>query len=369
MPEVPPIDPPPPPQKRPESPLKREEPVERDQVSTPNSEDSGPRTGPFGPLQPTTSEPSPASPSANPEAPVRQQPSPTPAPTPTPTREYATPRPIPVHMRASPPPTESPAREATGTTGVPHYSPPATTERLFGGPAAVAAPQRSILRPLGRGLREVAETIILALLIFLMVRAVVQNFQVEGSSMNPTFEHKWYVLVNKSLYWEINLDTVSKFIPFVDPGDNPTRYIFRGPKRGDVVVFRSPTVPESEPERDFIKRIIGLPGETVEIRNCSVFIDGLPLDEPYIKEKPRNAFGPETVPPDHYFVLGDNRNNSSDSRTWGPLPKENLIGQAWLIYWPRSAFGLVDNTSVTPMEPEPFPEPLQDLDPIFCPGG
>ncbi len=278
---------------------------------------------------------------------------------------------MPVHVQTTPTDADAPMRETTGTTGVPHYSPPASTERLFGGPAAVAVParQRSIFRPLGRGLREIAETVILALLIFLLVRAVVQNFQVEGSSMNPTFENQWYVLVNKSLYWEVNLDTVSKFVPFVDPGDDPTRYLFRAPKRGDVIVFRSPTVPEGAPERDFIKRIIGLPGETVEVRDCTVFIDGLPLDEPYIKEPPRGTHAPETVPPDHYFVLGDNRNNSSDSTNWGPLPKENIIGQAWLIYWPRSAFGLVDNTSVTPMEPEPFPPPLGDIiSPNRCPG-
>lgn len=278
---------------------------------------------------------------------------------------------MPTHIETTPAPAEAPVREATGTTGVPHYSPPASTEPLFGGPAAVAVPARqgSIFRPLGRGLREIAETVILALLIFLLVRAVVQNFQVEGSSMNPTFEHEWYVLVNKSLYWEINLDTVSKFIPFVDPGDDATRYLFRGPKRGDVIVFRSPTVPEDAPERDFIKRIIGLPGERIEVRDCTVFIDGLPLAEPYIKELPRYTHEPETIPPDHYFVLGDNRNNSSDSKNWGPLPKENLIGQAWLIYWPRSAFGLVDNTSVTPMEPEPLPPPFGDImSPNRCPG-
>jgi signal peptidase I len=276
---------------------------------------------------------------------------------------------MPVHVQKTPEQPEAPAQEETGSTGVPHYSPPASTERLFGGPVSVAAPtqQRSIFRPLGRGLREIAETIILALLIFLLVRSVVQNFQVEGSSMNPTFEHQWYVLVNKSLYWEINLDTVSKFVPFVDPGDDPTRYLFRAPKRGDVIVFKSPTVPEGSPERDFIKRIIGLPGETLEVRDCTVFIDGLPLDEPYIDEPPRSTHDPETVPPDHYFVMGDNRNNSQDSRSFGPLAKENIIGQAWLIYWPRGAFGLVDNTSVTPMNPEPDTEPSPAISAAACP--
>lgn len=250
------------------------------------------------------------------------------------------------------------------TTGVPHYPPPAVAPEFPGGPgvwagpgesasggAIVAAPpaqRRSIFRPLGRILREAAETIVLALLIFLLVRAVVQNFQVEGRSMEPTLETSWYLLVNKALYWEINLKTINKFLPFIDPGDDPTRYVFRGPRRGDIIVFESPNQPQGQPERDFIKRIVGLPGETVEVHDCAVFINGKPLDEPYIKEKPAYTYGPKTVPPGHYFVLGDNRNNSSDSHSWGMVPKENIIGQAWLAYWPFSAFGLVDNTSVEP---------------------
>ena len=267
-----------------------------------------------------------------------------------------------------PAPPNPPAEAApTTTTGVPHYPPPATppfprapeldagadgTRTAEAVAATPPAQRRSILRPLGRGVRELAETVILALLIFLLVRAVVQNFQVEGRSMEPTLETSWYLLVNKALYWEINLETVNKFVPFVDPGDDPTRYIFRGPKRGDVIVFRSPNQSPGQPERDFIKRVIAVQGETVEVRDCTVFIDGQPLDEPYIFEGPRYTFGPETVPPDHYFVLGDNRNNSSDSHSWGMLPKENIIGQAWITYWPFSTFGLIDNTSVTPGDGE-----------------
>ena len=208
--------------------------------------------------------------------------------------------------------------------------------------------RRSVGRTAGRLVREVAETIVLALLIFLLVRAVVQNFQVEGRSMQPTFETGWYLLVNKMLYAEINLNTVNKFLPFIDPGDDPTRYVFRGPRRGDVIVFLAPEQVAGQQERDFIKRIIAVPGETVEVHDCTVFINNEPLDEPYIAEKPLYTYGPETVPPGHLFVLGDNRNNSSDSHSWGMLPKENVIGQAWLSYWPFSAFGLVDNTSVEP---------------------
>lgn len=215
-------------------------------------------------------------------------------------------------------------------------------------PPAAPPARRSVIRPAGRLVRELAETVVLALAIFLLVRAVVQNFQVEGRSMEPTFETGWYLLVNKSLYWEVNLDTVGKFVPFVDAGHDPTRYIFRGPKRGDVIVFRQPNQPIGTVERDFIKRVIGLPGEVVEVHNGTVFINGKPMHEPYIEDKPAYDCQPRRVPPGTYFVLGDNRNNSSDSHSWGPVPKGNIIGQAWLIYWPFHQFGLVNNDHVKP---------------------
>ncbi len=216
----------------------------------------------------------------------------------------------------------------------------------YGPPITTAPPaERRRGRSAGRLLREVAETVILAVLIFLFVRAVVQNFQVEGQSMQPTLQNGWYLLVNKAIYFEINLDTVHKFLPFVDPGDDPTRYIFRGPQRGDVIVFRDPNVADGAPERDFIKRVIGEPGDVVEIRDQTVFVNGRPLDEPYILEKPSYTCPPRLVPPGHYFVLGDNRNASSDSSSWGPVPKENIIGMAWLSYWPFDIFGLIHHNS------------------------
>jgi signal peptidase I len=235
---------------------------------------------------------------------------------------------------------------------VPPYQ-PAWQEAVAVGPVAQEAPERrSATRAVGRHLREIAETIILALVIFLVVRAVVQNFQVEGSSMEPTLESSWYLLVNKAAYWEVNVETLSKFVPFLDPGDDPTRYIFGGPGRGDVVVFIAPDQVPGQPERDFIKRIIGLPGETVEIKDCTVYVNGEALDEPYIKEQTNSTEPPVVVPPDHYFVLGDNRNNSRDSRAEeiGMIPKESIIGKAWLTYWPFDALGFVSDTSVEPGE-------------------
>ncbi len=222
-------------------------------------------------------------------------------------------------------------------------------EGTLGAPPA----RRSVARPAGRLLRELAETVILALVIFLLVRAVVQNFQVEGKSMEPSLESGWYLLVDKALYWEVDLNTVHKFLPFVHPGEDPTRYLFRGPKRGDIIVFVAPDQVPGSPERDFIKRVIGLPGDTIEVKNCTVYVNGKPLAENYIQDVPAytyptNGSGPVTVPKGQYFVLGDNRNNSSDSHSWGFVPKQNIIGQAWVVYWPFHHMGFVKNVDIKP---------------------
>lgn len=215
---------------------------------------------------------------------------------------------------------------------------PAAAEETAVGARAHAA------RRVARWGRELAETLILAFLIFLAVRAVVQNFRVEGASMQPTLHDGQYLLVNKAIYFRINLKTVHKFLPFIDPGDNPNRFLFRAPRRGDIVVFRSP----QNPNRDFIKRVIGVPGDVVEVREGVVYVNGEPLSESYIAEPPNYQFPPTEVPPHTYWVLGDNRNNSDDSHHWGPVPEDNIIGQAWFSYWPRDKIGLVDNRNIRP---------------------
>jgi len=229
--------------------------------------------------------------------------------------------------------------------GEPYVSPPAQEAPPVAVPEAPPVP--SLRRRALRNVRELAETFVLALLIFLVVRAALQNFRVEGSSMDPSLHNGQYLIINKAIYTRINLDTFSKFIPFIDPGDNPVRYLFRAPQRGDVVVFRFP----GNPDRDFIKRIIGEPGDTVEVKEGTVYIDGAPLDEPYITSKPTYTYGPAEVPPKNYFVLGDNRNNSYDSHAWGFVPEENIIGQAWLSYWPTDFWGLVPNKDLAPQAP------------------
>ncbi|MCL5935001.1 MAG: signal peptidase I [Firmicutes bacterium] len=130
--------------------------------------------------------------------------------------------------------------------------------------------------------------------------------------------------------------------PNLVPGDriivNKFIYRFKEPARGDVMVFRFP----KDPERDFIKRVIGLPGDTVEIRNSELYINNSKVKEPYLPKGLRFPdFGPYTVPQDAYFMMGDNRNNSEDSRFWGEMPKQNIRGKAVLVYWPVKRISLV----------------------------
>jgi signal peptidase I len=194
--------------------------------------------------------------------------------------------------------------------------------------------------------REAVETAVLALAIFLAVRAVVQNFRVEGSSMDPTYATGQYVLVNKLLYQRVNLAPVARLLPFVHL-DSAERYLFRGPRRGEVVVFHPP-LPSvlGSGERDFIKRVIGLPGEHVLIRDGRVYIDGQELVEPYLRSAQTHCGGQwcdVVLGPDEYFVMGDNRGNSSDSRLWGPVRGDKIIGKAWFVYLPFDDFGPAPN--------------------------
>ena len=191
--------------------------------------------------------------------------------------------------------------------------------------------------------REVAETIILTLLIFFVVRTVVQNFKVEGDSMLPTLHTDQYILVNKALYFRYDTNFFQGITDKTTPAH--MQYLFHGPQRGDIIVFEAPTEPELR--KDFIKRVIAVEGETVEIRpdpnpeqglnhdcgDCGVYVNGVKLDERYIKEKPNYSIAPTKVPPGRIYVLGDNRNNSSDSHAWGPLEISRIIGVAFVSYW------------------------------------
>lgn len=179
--------------------------------------------------------------------------------------------------------------------------------------------------------REYFESIVIAVILALFVRTwVVQAFKIPTGSMENNLLIGDHLLVNKFVFAPSGSRLEHAIMPE------------RAIARGDVVVFKYP----EEPERDLIKRVIGLPGETLELRNKKVYVDGRPLDEPYVHflEPPSNGqevtsfdvrerYGPVTVPPDRYFVMGDNRDNSQDSRYWGFLPSKYIKGQAMMIYW------------------------------------
>lgn len=164
----------------------------------------------------------------------------------------------------------------------------------------------------GQILLDIVETVVLALVLFLGINAVSARVRVDGFSMNPTLMDGEFVLVNRLSY---------------RVGDM---------QRGDIIVFRSTT----NPDLDLIKRIIGLPGDQVDIHDGQVFVNGKTLSEPYIAAAP-NYRGSWQVPEGHLFVLGDNRNDSSDSHQWGLLPFENIVGKAVFIYWPFPEWGII----------------------------
>ena len=192
--------------------------------------------------------------------------------------------------------------------------------------------------------REILETALLALLIFLTVRASFQNFRVEGSSMVPSLETGQFLIVNKLAYATIDL-SIFDWVPFYDAGEDSAHHIFGSPGRGDVVVFQAP----QNPQQDFIKRIIGVPGDVMEIKGGGVVLNGEPLLESYIRGETGNCRDPclWTVPEGHYFVLGDNRTGSSDSRVFGFVPEENIVGKTLFSYWPLGEAGFAPNESVS----------------------
>ncbi|RME70101.1 MAG: signal peptidase I [Chloroflexi bacterium] len=183
-------------------------------------------------------------------------------------------------------------------------------------------PRRSILRTFVRLTRELLETIVPAILIAVVINLfLAQATRVYGQSMEPNLHTDQRVVVEKLTY-------------------NPLvrRYLgLEGPQHGDVVVIRMPT----QGNELLIKRVIGLPGDVVEIHDGLVFVNGVPLDEPYLSAPTAGTYGPTTVPPLNIFVLGDNRNYSNDSRNFGTVPLKNVVGRAWFSYWPPDQIGFV----------------------------
>lgn len=193
-------------------------------------------------------------------------------------------------------------------------------------------------------MRQVIEMAALAALIFLLVRASVQNFRVEGSSMAPNLASGQHLIVNKLAYTTIDLQ-IFDWVPFFDPDEDSVHHLFGSPGRGDVIVFQSP----QDSKQDFIKRIIGVPGDSVEIRASSVFLNGRQLEEPYTQGTTGGCTAPCSweVPENGYFVLGDNRSGSSDSRMFGFVSEKSVIGKALFSYWPLKDADLAPNKSIS----------------------
>jgi signal peptidase I len=166
-------------------------------------------------------------------------------------------------------------------------------------------------------LREVGITILIAVAVFVVLQLTVQAYTVVMSSMEPNIHDGECIMVNKACYRS------------------------SGPQRGEVIIFDPPFASP----HPFIKRVIGLPGETVEIKDEKVFIDGIPLEEEYIMAPPNYTMPATEVPENEYFVLGDNRNSSNDSHNDWMVPRDNIIGKAWFIYWPPSKWGVVKHYS------------------------
>lgn len=182
--------------------------------------------------------------------------------------------------------------------------------------AKTSAPPRPPLKSHG-WLFDAFGTILLVIVVYTLVELAIPRFLVDGRSMQPSFFDGQRLIVSR------------------------VNYLFGIPQRGDIIIFNSPQQPNSEP---LIKRVIGLPGETVEIRHTIVFVNGVQLSETYINEPCTETNCRDNtwvLGPDEYFVMGDNRNHSNDSRRFGPIPRENIIGEALVRYWPPQDWGIV----------------------------
>ena len=163
---------------------------------------------------------------------------------------------------------------------------------------------------------DILETLLLSVVLFFLINAVSARIRIDGSSMEPNLHHGEFVIVSK------------------------VNYRFGEPERGDVIVFDFPR----NITKEYIKRVIGLPGEQIRVEDGKVYVNGVSLAEPYLQMEPYYD-GEWVVPEEALFVLGDNRNNSSDSHTWGMVPMNNIIGEALLVYWPPESWGLVNGAN------------------------
>lgn len=168
-------------------------------------------------------------------------------------------------------------------------------------------------------LRETLITLGLALAIFLVLQTTIQSSIVDGSSMEPGLEDGQRLIVVKAAFW------------------------FDSPERGDIIIIHPP----SSPDKQWVKRVIGIPGDTVEVKNGKVYLDGVELEEPYIKAEPSYTMKETVVPENNYFVMGDNRNNSTDSHYGWTVEEDKVVGEVWLRFWPFNEWGIISEYPIS----------------------
>ncbi|MCB0194946.1 MAG: signal peptidase I [Anaerolineae bacterium] len=198
-----------------------------------------------------------------------------------------------------------------------------STEGYHIEPEVEVAPKPSFFTKILHLIRETLETIVPAILIALLINLfLAQATRVYGQSMEPNLHTDQRLIVEKLSY--------NRYV---------RQYLgFDGPQRGHVVVIRI----EEQNDELLIKRVIGLPGDVIEIHDGQVFVNNQPLNEPYLSSVTSGFYGPVTIPPLHIFVLGDNRSFSNDSRNFGTIPLKNVVGRAWFSYWPAEQIGFVE---------------------------
>ena len=187
--------------------------------------------------------------------------------------------------------------------------------------------------------REILDALVLSLVVFLLIQVTIQNFRVEGASMYPTLKSGQYVLVNKLAYANLDEVRLSKLIPFWNVTNVKDNRNLRSPARGEIIVFRFPDHNPDNRKRDFVKRVIAVPGDKIAIISGVVWVNDKSIQEGYLEYRDTFNMDERILKETDYFVLGDNRTGSNDSRAWGPVPEVNILGKVWSVYWPLTDWG------------------------------
>ncbi len=205
-------------------------------------------------------------------------------------------------------------------------------------PLAPAAPAQGAGGTLVTAVRELLETVVFALLVFMIVQALSRNYMVQSISMQPNLYEGQRLVVNRLVYATgFPIANLKSAAARVGPLSKLLDSLVHSPRRGEVIVF----VPVNGGKPDLIKRVIGIEGDNVELRQGKLYINGKPIDEPYIRPAPSQSWGPATVGKGQIFVMGDNRGSSSDPRVFGMLPLSHVVGHAWIRYWPPHDWGFI----------------------------